>query len=60
MDAECILGVWDAAGGGAVIQVIGAYFIIHTHRLDRGGVESATGAGKLGVNGKDIGERICG
>ena len=32
-DMECFLGVWDAADGGAIIQVLGAHFIIHKQQL---------------------------
>ena len=56
-DAECFLGVWDATDGGVTIQVLGAHPIVHIRRLTRGGAESVTGAGKVGVDGKKIGER---
>ena len=56
-DAEFFLGVWDAADGGATIQVLGSHYIIHTRRLARGGAEYATGMGKVGEDGKDIGDR---
>ena len=60
MDAECFLSIWDAADGGAIIQLFGTHFIVHRRRLDISGVESAMGAEKVGTDGKDIGERRVG
>ena len=56
-DAECFLGVWDASDVGAIIQVLGDHYIVHRRRLASGGAESTTGAGKVGADGKDLGER---
>ena len=55
--AEYFLGVWYTSNGGAIIQVIGAHFIINIWRLATGGEESAICAVKLGADGKYPGER---
>ena len=55
MDAEFFLGVWDTADGGAIIQVLGMHYIVHRKLLASGGVEYATGTGKVVVDGKYLG-----
>ena len=57
---EGLLGIWDAADGGAFIQVLGTHSVIHQHRLDIGGSEYATRSGKVGGNGKYLGGRKTG
>ena len=53
----CHFGVWDTADDGSIIQLIGAHYIFHRHKLTSGGAEYLTGPGKVGADGKDIGER---
>ena len=55
-DAYCFLGVRDADDRSAIIQVIGAHYIVHRKRLDSSGAEYEMGAGKVGTDSKDIGE----
>lgn len=57
MDVEFFLGVWYAVDGSAIIQVIGAHSIIPRQKLASGGAEFGMGAGKVGADGKYIGER---
>ena len=32
-DVKCFISVWDAADGGAIIQVFGVHSIVHRQRL---------------------------
>ena len=59
-DVKCFISVWDAADGGAIIQVLGEHSFIHRRKLTSIGAESMTGAGNVEEDGKDIGERRCG
>ena len=50
----------DAADGSNFFQVIGTNFFVLRQQLAGGGAESTAGAGKVGTNGEDFGERGVG
>ena len=60
MDREGLLGAWDAASGVTFIKVLGTHSVVHQLQMARGEAEYVKGAGKVGNNGKYIGEIRCG
>ena len=55
-DGEGLIGIWGAVDGGAFIRLLGTHYVVHKRIMTSSGEESATGAGKVGTAGKDLGE----